>query len=70
MHINNDEDTLIKISVIANDLLMASNLPVVVKEEDKDPWTPHFCPRSFIKDRGDITLDEYALSRSELETLG
>ena len=70
--ISMDKDTLeaIPVHAIGPDLLLASAQgPQPSKRRDKH-WKPFFCPRTFVKDNGELKLADYAITTARLRGLG
>ena len=60
----------VKTYVIANDLMLASQVPPATMERSHKIWKPWFCPREFVKDNKGIRMEHYQLSQTQLKSWG
>ena len=55
--LDHDDLEVIKTHVLANDLKLMTNLPLVSTTRKRGEWKPHFFSKTFIKANKSITLD-------------
>ena len=57
--LENQKSQNVKTYVIANDLMMASQIPPSTMERSQKHWRPWFCPREFVKENKGIKMEHY-----------
>lgn len=55
---------------IGSDLLLAAGLPMNSASWNQGIWEPIFCPRKFVKENSQLTMEGYELDQQELLELG
>ena len=66
MSLDVDDPLKMDIHQIVADILVAQGIPRVPTARRNKEWKPIFCPRGFLKDHTDITLEHYALGEKRL----
>jgi len=56
--------------VLANDLLLAQNLPTHLNNEEEEEWIPAFFPKDFVNTHIGITKENFTINDEELLELG
>ena len=55
---------------LATDLKLASTVPPIPTGRRNKTWMPFFSPKYFVKDRKNLTTEEYKLTPGKLKSLG
>ena len=56
--------------ILANDLMIAQNLPTNLNNEEDEEWSPAFFPKDFVNTHMGITKENFAINDEQLLEYG